>query len=346
MHVLLTGGTGFFGKALLRHWVGLARKGRCPPRVTVLSRDPSAFLCANPEFNGLAWLDYRQGDVLQPATLPVNAGFTHLLHAATDSTLSSLGTPLECFWQILDGTRNMLDYAAAIGVRRFLLTSSGAVYGRLQCTAGVSEGCLQMPDPLQASSAYGVAKRAAEHLTYLYAERFEVVIARCFAFVGRDLPLDVHFAIGNFIRDALAAPVITVNGDGTPLRSYLDQRDLAEWLLALLTRGNNGQAYNVGSSESLSIRELAYRVRDLLAPSKPVRIMGQSSDTPPQVYVPDVRKALEAGLKQKISLNDSIVDTASHARRFLRARPSLTSYTYYGQNSNISGPARLNTTLG
>ena len=79
-------------------------------------------------------------------------------------------------------------------------------------------------------------------------------------------------------RDALHGDSIQVAGDGTPLRTYLDQEDLAHWLLTLLERGRPGGAYNVGSDEVVSIAALAHRVRDLLAPGKPVEIRGQSGD--------------------------------------------------------------------
>jgi UDP-glucuronate decarboxylase len=113
-------------------------------------------------------------------------------------------------------------------------------------------------------------KRCAEHLCALYFKEYglQTVIARCFSFVGRDLPKDVHFAIGNFINDAINSSEIIVTGDGSPVRSYLDQRDLAEWLTELLFLDIGGEAYNVGSDQTLTIEELAYKIRDLISPNK------------------------------------------------------------------------------
>lgn len=316
VHVLLTGGTGFFGKALLRHWLA-ARIDQGRPRhaVTVLSRSPGAFLECHPEFAGHGWLSFHQGDILDPQSLPVGGGFTHLLHAATDSTLGPQLMPLQRYKQIVDGARHILDYAVANGIKRFLLTSSGGVYGpQPQGMAQIPESYNGMPDPLNAQHAYSVAKRCAEHLCALYQNRYgmETVIARCFAFVGRDLPLDVHFAIGNFIRDALTGTEIVVAGDGTPVRSYMDQRDLARWLVKLLERGRAGQAYNVGSDVAVTIRHLAHHVRDLLAPEKPVRIAGApTAQNFRNRYVPSIAKArTELGLDLAHTLDDAIRATA------------------------------------
>lgn len=313
MKLLLTGGTGFFGKALLRHW--LQRPG---PEVCILSRDPERFRAAQPDLCRLPGLRLLRGDVGDPASLPRGEHFTHVLHAAADSTLGPQLTPLQRYDQIVVGTRHLLDFAVASGAKRFLLTSSGAVYGRLTGATGVHEDCLQMPDPLQPGQAYGVAKRAAEHLCALYgqAHGVETVVARCFAFVGPDLPLDVHFAIGNFIRDALTADAIIVNGDGLPLRSYMHQHDLAHWLTVLLERGAAGEAYNVGSPEAWSVGEIAHRVRDLLAPDKPVRVLarGNAAAATRNGYIPNVEKAHALGLTLNWSLDEAIRDTAAAAR--------------------------------
>ncbi|MBM4221028.1 MAG: NAD(P)-dependent oxidoreductase, partial [Gammaproteobacteria bacterium] len=155
MRILLTGGTGFFGKALLRHWLDMAESPARPAHVTIVTRNPERFLAQCPEFAGAAWLVFHRGDILSPETLPQHGKFSHLLHAATDSTLGPQLTPLKRFEQIVDGTRHMLDYAVAHGIRRFLLTSSGGVYGpQPQDLEGIPESYNCMPDPLNAQHAY------------------------------------------------------------------------------------------------------------------------------------------------------------------------------------------------
>jgi dTDP-glucose 4,6-dehydratase len=309
--ILLTGGTGFFGCALLRAWMAASMRGATVPLVTVLTRSPVAFLGRHPEFANLPWLELHVGDICVADTLPKRGAISHILHAATDSTLGPSLTPLQRYTQIVDGTRNLLQFAVTREVKRFMLTSSGAIYGPQPADLErIPEDWPGSPALLVPSNAYGMAKRAAEHLCALYRDAYglESVIARCFAFVGRDLPLDVHFAIGNFIRDALEGDAIEVAGDGTPLRTYLDQDDLAHWLITLLDGGRAGEPYNVGSDEVVSIAELAHLVRDVLAPHKAVQIQGRARDAAGRNrYVPDIRKATEElGLGVRVPLAEAI----------------------------------------
>lgn len=309
---MLTGGTGFFGLSLLRHWCEL---GTDAPRITILSRNPERFTALYPEL--ASFVHWVRGDVLVPNSLPHGTRFSHILHAATDSTLGPTLSPLFRYTQIVEGTRNILDFAVASGASRFLLTSSGGVYGpQPQDMEFIPESYNGIPDPLNSQNTYSVAKRCAEHMCAIYQNQhgLETVVARCFAFAGRDLPLDAHFAIGNFIQDALTRDEILIRGDGNQVRSYMDQRDLANWLTTIMVLGQPGQAYNVGSDVEITITELAKTVRDILSPHKTVRITGIT--TAPNFrnrYVPSIIKARsELGLNLHYGLDDSIRDTAGH----------------------------------
>lgn len=307
--LLLTGGTGFFGRALLRHYI--AHRQETHLGIVVLSRDPERFQSAFPELSACPGLTFHKGDIQNRTSLPWGESFSHVLHAATDSTLGPSLSPLQRFTQIVEGTTNILDLAVATGARRFLLTSSGGIYGpQPSDLEAIPEDWRGSPNMDEPSTAYSQAKRAAEHLCALYREAhdLETVIARCFAFVGRDLPLNAHFAIGNFIQDALSAEQITVAGDGTPLRTYLDQSDLAHWLWTLMIAGRDGEAYNVGSDQVISIADLAHLVRDLLAPAKEVRILGTPQPSGARNrYVPSISKiSAFHSLSPRLTLSESI----------------------------------------
>ena len=308
--VFWTGATGFFGKSLLRRVSVSGQAGGDVPTLHLLSRDPSSFTTRYPGLANQRGVFWHRGDVLSLGCGPVE-GITHVVHAAADSTHGDRLSAVERYDQIVTGTRNMLDFAVANGVKRFLLTSSGGVYGRQPAhLERMPEDYMGMPAPMSPANAYGVARAAEQH-------GLQVVVARCFAFVGQDLPLDVHFAIGNFIRDALWADEIIVQGDGTAIRSYMDQRDLADWLMTLLMHGKSGEAYNVGSDRGISIADLAYLVRDVVSPGKPVRVLGKAvGNAERNRYVPDISKVRhDLGLECSISLEQSIRDTAGAARR-------------------------------
>lgn len=292
--IFLTGGTGFFGTWLVAAFAHARKRLDLDVSLTILSRDPER--AAGPLTEGATFV---RGDV-RTFAFPDGA-FTHILHGATAS--SAALPPRETFDVILEGTRHVLDFADAARAGRFLYVSSGAVYGA-QTTTHVAEDARSGPPILEVASAYGEGKRAAELLSLLRARG--LVVARGFAFVAPFLPLDVHFAVGNFIRDALAGGPIRISGDGTPYRSYLYGTDLATWLWTLLVRGEERTAYNVGSDDGRPLREIAARVA---AAAEGVEVHVAKAPPPghvPSRYVPDVRRARALGLEVRVGLDEAI----------------------------------------
>jgi dTDP-glucose 4,6-dehydratase len=167
------------------------------------------------------------------------------------------------------------------------------------------------------NSAYGEGKRVGELLCAIAHKEhgLETTIARCFAFVGPHLPLDAHFAIGNFIRDAIKGEPITVQ-DGSPYRSYLYAADLAIWLWTILFKGEACHPYNVGSDQEITIADLADNVASTFNNSVAV-LSNSTPDFKSSVsrYVPFVGRAgSEMSLRVLVSLNQSIRRTGAWHR--------------------------------
>jgi dTDP-glucose 4,6-dehydratase len=321
--VFLTGGTGFFGCWLVESFCHANRALALGARATVLSRDPAKFAAKCPHLANDGAVTLHPGDVRDFA-FP-EGEFRYVIHAATEASAKQAAEePLEMLSTILAGTERTLKFAAQCGARKFLLTSSGAVYGRQPAEmAHVPESYAGAPDPLDAGNVYAEGKRASELMCALYQKtaralglEFEAKIARCWAFVGPHLPLDTHFAIGNFIGDILAGRAIAIGGDGTPRRSYLYGSDLAIWLWTMLFRAPAMVAINVGSAHDVSILELAEAVASALGPATKITVAKQAvAGAAPARYVPAVARAEELlGLRETVGLEDAIRRTAAWYR--------------------------------
>lgn len=292
--IFITGGTGFFGKWLLT----LLPAGF---EATVLSRDPATFLATFPEFKRPE-IHLIRGDIRDFNT--DCDYFDYVIHAATTAAHSIPDEELHSV--ILAGTQKILT----MNFGKMLYISSGAVYGEqppeLECIPEEYDG-----EPV---NAYGRSKLMAEHLCLESGK--SITIARCFAFVGPFLPLNAHFAIGNFIDDCLNNQPIIIKGDGTPLRSYLYATDLAEWLFAILKAGKAGRAYNVGSDQAISILQLAQRVRFVAGTDNMIEVLQSPQNKPAQRYVPNISRAhSELGLNVRIGLDEAIRKTLEWHRK-------------------------------
>ncbi len=295
--IFITGGTGFFGKSLIHHCSELRDNV-----VVFLSRDPDKFLKEFPSLRKNRRVSFLRGDV-RDFKFP-KGDFDYIFHGA--ATSGKIIPDDEMRSVVIDGTKRVLEFALGnIHLRKILYISSGAVYGN-------KHKFLPNEDSIcEPINVYGISKLEAEKLCL--DSQVPCSIARCFAFVGEYLPLDEHFAIGNFIRDCLNDKSIIIKGDGTPTRTYLYSGDLAHWIWTILLTGKSGRIYNVGSNHEISIGDLAKTIQKVSGKNREIQILSPPSGAPPQLYGPDIsRITQELGLKVEMPLENAIQITLEH----------------------------------
>ena len=316
--VFLTGATGLVGRWLVESLLWAVERRGLKTRIVLLVRRPGSWEALSPHWAGHPAVGVHPGDVRDFAW--PDGAFSHVVHlAAPADGRVHRADPRGLFDVIVGGTRRTLEFAERAGAGRYLLASSGAAYGRhAKAAAWVDEDCLEGPDPLDARHPYDEAKRAAETLTAIFHRpgALEPVVARLFSVVGPLLPLDWHYAAGNFVRDALAGGPIRVAGDGTPERAYLHLADMAWWFWVLLASGRGGRAYNVSGDEAVDIRGLAERIARCFDPAPMVTVA-----CPPRPGAPVNRQAGatarargELGLRVRIGLDEALRRTVAWHR--------------------------------
>jgi len=293
MRILITGGTGFFGKSLFRYKNELNN----PDTFLVSRRDkmPWSNLRATVIHGDVRNFKYPEGD------------FDYIYHGAAPSSSIEPIPDDVMVSTIIDGTERVLNFAKNTSAK-LLFVSSGAVYHKASRKVGENTPCNPFTE-------YGRAKLEAEKMCL--QSGVDCRIARCFSFIGEYLPLEAHFAIANFIKNCLENTPIVIKGDGTPFRSYMHAEDLVKWLWKIMTVGRKGSIYNVGSDRTISIYDLARTVKRIAGIYLPIQISLRSSFAGQitECYAPNIDKARkELGLNVLISLEEAIKRTLEYHR--------------------------------
>ena len=315
--IFVTGGTGFFGKWLLESFIYVNEKLALNAKITTLTRNPETFLMEYPFYKEHSnKVQFVKGDILT-YDFNLDEKFQFIIHAATAASESlNKSNPLLMMDTITLGTRNILNFALSQPIESFLFISSGAIYGKQPFDIShIHETDSFKIDINNSNAAYSEGKRIAELYCSTYFEKYNlpVKIARCFAFIGPYLPLDTHFAIGNFINNVVKNEDIVIMGDGSTTRSYMYASDLSIAIWKILFIGNNNKPYNVGVEKAYSLKEIALMLKKNYG--NEVQILNMNKDLPKNIYVPNIDTLIkELEIKQFVQIEEAIQKTINFAK--------------------------------
>jgi dTDP-glucose 4,6-dehydratase len=176
--------------------------------------------------------------------------------------------------------------------------SSGAVYGEQVNTHQPEKDIEQNSLSL---NEYSVSKINAESELQKSNCRGEMNCSnpRLFAFFGPHLPLDAHFAIGNFLSDCIKGEYISMKGNPETVRSYLYPSDLITWIIRLLIKPSK-ENLNFGSDIPITMNELAQLFKSKF---NNIEINMVNKNTKKSIYVPAIHNTKRVlGVTQKVSL--------------------------------------------
>lgn len=298
---LISGATGFVGSWLTESLINLDLEFNLGLSIACICRDISK---ANELYGAFAGGNLRiiEDDIRR--IKQAGGEFSHVIHAATPTTTGSRAGDLENVYESsVLGAQNLINLLQGSSPPPiFLHTSSGAVYGRQP--ADLARFPLSFPVwslPLS-NSVQDQYMRAKIDTEIIVAEantenRVRGINARLFAFMGPRLPLNEHYAIGNFLSTGIFDGVVKVRGDGKSVRSYQYVADMACNLLFLLSNGIAG-TYHVGSSDGYELIDWARVVADICGTS--VSVLHEET-APATRYVPESDPRIPQGPSASLS---------------------------------------------
>lgn len=273
-HVLVTGGAGFIGSHLVER---LLAQGHAVVVIDDLSTGSLNNLRAIQSHPSLRIIQSKVSGCADLPELARNASAIYHLAAAVGVELV-VRSPIHVLETNLHETE-VLFAAAAGNPAPILLASTSEVYGKSQKPAFSEEDDLLIGPPHQARWSYACSKLMDEFLALAYAREraLPMVIVRLFNTVGPRQTGVYGMVLPRFIAAALAGQPIKVYGDGLQTRCFCYVGDTIEALVRLLDRPEaRGHVFNIGSTEEISILELARLVIATLGSNSTVQFVPYS----------------------------------------------------------------------
>lgn len=311
--ILITGGTGFVGKWICEMVSFLNTNFDFNTHLYLIGRDVESFSNDVPHLAKKPFISLIEQDVRNLHDLPNDPNFVIHAAASPDSRVH-VSQPLKTIETIYRGTNLILDYCFRLPkLNKIVHLSSNQVYGKIEGEKLIREDMCGGMDSTKFSNVYGESKKISESICSVYRNQnsLPIVVCRPFSFIGPYQQLDKPWALNNFIRDGLLGGPIRILGDGKTIRSYLYGSDTAYWILSALVSGLVGEVYNLGSSEAVTLNDLAVKVKSILSAN--MEISGKSSKDEylnTVATLPDTNKIkTRLKVKENFSLAESLERT-------------------------------------
>jgi UDP-glucose 4-epimerase len=318
MKTLITGGAGFIGSHLSNYLISQNQQ-------VVILDDFSEVDVKNQiqliEGNNLSII---KGSILDHGLVTkLMKDVTHCYHLAAALGVEKINNdPIESLEINLKGSQIVLNAAANVGART-LLASSSEVYGKNPNMPLKEDSDRVLGSPEIARWSYSEAKTMDELQAFeLYKHKsFPVTIARFFNTVGPRQSGSYGMVLPRFIKVAISNQPLTVYGDGTQSRTFCSVTDVVDALVLLMdSKQSIGQAFNIGSTNEITITELAQKVIKLTNSTSEIiykkhsEVFGDHFEEP-QRRVPDISKIKKVvGWQPKQSLDEVIIEIAEYLK--------------------------------
>ena len=316
--LLILGGTGLFAKELLPRLINRIERKNIKTVIYITTRSKTKAISFIPEIKK-SYIRFITVDFLKNNEIGIDINPKYIIHMATTSAYETFNkiSQLSKFLVLKNSSEAVSKLIEKNDVKRLLFVSSGVAYGNVEIYDENTKACL---DYLDSKNSLAVGKLYSEFLlnSVCEANNTEFKIARCFSFISKYLPYDIHYAVGNFVRDAVNEKDIVIKSDGKDIRSYQDISDAVEWLSFLLNKDFPYKVINIGSDIGITIYDLAKKVKHLLNANSKIIVKNNNiiDDNNKRVnYVPSLKLAYKIGLKQRVKLEDSIIKLAEHIKK-------------------------------